>query len=297
MIKKNIYVVFVNYNGYEDTINAIKSLRKNDSLEIKIVVVDNASTNNSVKKLKELCDEYNFTLLISEKNLGFAGGNNIGINYSLKKGADYVMLLNNDTEIEKDAITIMADELTNNNEVGAVGSKILNYFNKEKIEYLGGHYNMVKMVTIHDYYGKKDNEINVPDFIYTDFITGCSIMIKKEVLEKVGLLPEEYFMYFEDADYCIRMIENGYKLGVCSKSIIYHKVSASGGGNNSPFAIEWYTKNRYRFYKKYKKYSKGIITKLSFIPTKSLINVIGNKEKKHALFKGIKDGLKILRNN
>ena len=120
------------------------------------------------------------------------------------------------------------------------------------------------------------------------------MLIKKELVDKIGYLPEEYFMYYEDVDYCTKAIKNNFKIGVCYNSVIYHKESASSGGDGNPFAIEWNTRNRMIFIKKYK--CKGILTKIFFYITRIIVGIkyliTGKKQKFIALYKGIKEGKK-----
>ena len=285
----SIFTVLLNYNGCRDTINCINSIRKNDDSSINIIVVDNNSSDNSQEELSKI---NNITFVESGENGGFAKGNNIGIRYALDRGAQYVLLLNNDTEIEKDAITKMMRTLEGNSQLAAVGSRIMYYDNPTIINYLGGKYNWIKGITEHQNYKKTFKKEEYEDFFYTDFITGCSIMIKREVLEKIGLLPEDYFMYFEDADYCLRIKEHGYKLGVCTNSTIYHKVSSSSGGEDSPFSIKWMTRYRLVFIDKYKRYTIFGITRLYIYSTRlikyCMYKVMGKKEKAKAILEGLK---------
>lgn len=292
-----IYIILVNYNGAKDTINCIKSIKEYEKeIKYEIIVVDNLSTDNSIEELEKLD---NITLIKSKINGGFAKGNNIGIEYAIKKGAQYILLLNNDTIICENSISILLKRLKEESEIGIVGSRIMYYEDKSLINYYGGKFNWFKGITIHEGYKQKyieDNQKNKN----TDFITGCCMLIKREVIEKVGMLPEEYFMYFEDADYCMQVLEKGYKLEVCADSVIYHKVSVSSGGENSAFSIKWGNRNRLIFINKYKKYTKGILTKIIFYVTRFILfikyNIVGEKEKSKAIIEGIKEGNKYLRN-
>lgn len=291
------YVILVNYNGYKDTLSCIESIKNNENNKISIIVVDNNSTDSSIEYLEKI---EGIILIKSNENLGFAKGNNLGIKYALENGAKYIMLLNNDTEITSNAITIIKQKLEEDNSLGAVGSRIMYYDNKNIVNYCGGHFNWTRGITVHENYKQEFNK-NLGKFFYTEFITGCSVMVKKEVFEKIGLLPEEYFMYFEDADFCVKVAEVGYKLGVCTDSIIYHKVSAASGGEDSAFSIKWMTRNRMIFMKKYKKYTKGILTLIFFYITrilKIIKNLLLNKKQiNEAIINGIREGKTYIKNN
>ena len=297
-MRKNskIYVILLNYNGSEDTIECVKSIVENEKkIEYEIVVVDNKSTDDSVSKLRQLS---NITFIESNENGGFAKGNNIGIEYSIKQGAEYILLLNNDTVIEKNAISILEDCLDQHKDVGIIGSRIMYFENKNLINYCGGKLNWLKATTIHEGY-KKEYIQQKENFKYTEFITGCCMLIRKEVIQKIGYLPEEYFMYYEDTDYCMKAQENGFKLAVCTDSVIYHKVSVSSGGENSPFSIKWGNRNRLIFMNKYKKYTKGMITKLVYYATRYMLYIkyILKKESKKAkaIIEGMEAGKKYIK--
>lgn len=290
----NIFVILINYNGYKDTLNCIESIKKSN-INTTILVIDNNSTDNSIKELKKVKD---IVLIELEENLGFAKGNNIGINYALKHKADFIMLLNNDTIIEANTISILVNNLKEHKDIGAVGARIMYYDQPELINYCGGYVDWKKGIPVHKHY-KEKFENNFENFIYTTFITGCCVMVKKDVFIKVGLLPEEYFMYFEDVDFCMKIIEANYKLGVCTNAVVFHKVSASSGGEESIFSIKWITRNRLIFVDKYKKYTKGMFTYLFIYITryiKILIYIFQRKKaKKQAIIEGIIEGRKYIK--
>ena len=295
-MNKKVFIILLNYNSYEDTIECVESIAESEKeLNYKIIIVDNNSTDDSKEKL---ANDLNYIYLQANENGGFAKGNNIGIKYAMENGADYILLLNNDTIIEKNSISKMIKEIEKRQNVGAIGCRIMYYDNKKLINYNGGKINWLKASTIHEDY-KKEYKTNGQDFKYTEFITGCCMLIKKEVIEKVGLLPEEYFMYYEDLDYCIKVKEAGYKLGVLTTSVIYHKVSSSSGGENSPFSIKWGNRNRRIFIEKYKKYTKRVFTIITYYITREILfikyKLKKQNEKAQAIKDGIKEGSKYLR--
>lgn len=291
-----IYIIILNYNSANDTIECIKSIKENElELKYKIIVIDNKSNDNSVEILKK-CK--NIELIEAKDNGGFANGNNIGIKYAIEKGAEYILLLNNDTVIAKNAINILIKKMQEDNSLGIVGSRIMYYNNRNVINYCGGDINWLKATTIHKGYKSIFRDRN-NEFEYTNFVTGCCMLIKKEVFDKVEYLPEEYFMYYEDADFCVQVCNAGYKLGVCTNSVIYHKISASSGGEESAFSIKWGTRNRIIFMNKYKKYTKSILTIIFFYITRMykifIYKIQGQYEKSEAIKKGIKEGRKYVK--
>lgn len=296
-----VYIILLNYNGYKDTIECCDSLSKITYDNYKIIIVDNNSTNDSEKILRERLNACH--IMQTGKNLGFAGGNNYGIKYALEQKADYILLLNNDTIVESDFLDTMINAFCNNPNVGIVGCKI-NYF-KEKnvIWYGGGNVNWFKFVGVHEHEKERDDEKIENVQREVTFISGCTMLIKNEVFDKVGLLPEEYFMYMEDLDFCILVKDKGYKLIYEPKALIYHNVSLSTGGEYSPFSIQWGTRNRIIFMDKYKyKVSKaGYLSSILFFYSTRLMKLLGylingNKVKAKALMNGLKEGKNFLKN-
>lgn len=291
---EKISIILLNYNGVKDTKECINSIitnqENNKQFNYDIIVVDNNSSDNSIVELKKI--DY-IKLIELKNNGGFAFGNNIGIKYALDNGADYIFLLNNDTIITKDCISKLYNEIKKHEDIGIIGARVMFYDNKNLINYYDGKINWFKGTATINGKSKIYKEKN-KQFIYTNFMTGCCMLIRRKVLDKVGLLPEEYFMYYEDVDFCVQVQKAGYKLGVCLDSIIYHKESSSSGGAGSPFAIQWNTRNRLIFIKKYKCY--GILTKLFFYATRVLVMlkyfIKGQREQLKAIIIGINEGRK-----
>ncbi len=250
---KRIAIVILNYKNSEDTIECVESLEKINYKNFEIIIVDNDSKDGSVEILKNNFKDKH-TILDSKKNGGFAYGNNVGIKYALKNGVDYVLLINNDTTVEKNFLDVLVETAEKDKTVGITTGLIMNYYDKNKIWYNGGEIDWNKFYGYH--LNERGNLGTLEEEKEITFATGCLMLIRKEIFEAVGLLPEEYFMYYEDVDFCAMVKEKGYKIIYNSESKIYHKVSASSGEEESPFAIEWNTRNRMKFYKKYKNISK-----------------------------------------
>lgn len=249
-MSKKVFIILVNYNGVTDTLECIKSLESIYYNNYEIVVVDNNSTDNSLDTLKEKLS-YKHHVISSNKNGGFAFGNNIGIRYALEKGADYVLLINNDTTVEPDFLDELVKSMENNKEYGITTGLILNYYDKNLVWYAGGEINWNRFYGYHKHENENINKLSLYES-EVSFATGCLMLIRSEVITKVGGLPEEYFMYYEDVDYCANIQENGYKICFNPKSIIYHKISAASGEVESPFAIKWNNRNRVNFINKYR---------------------------------------------
>lgn len=299
---KELAIILLNYNNVDDTLECVKSIEKNYSNECTIVVVDNKSTDNSKELLIKNKDRYK--LILNDVNNGFAHGNNIGIQWALSEGFEYVMLLNNDTLVTKESIEKMMKSIKDNKNIGIVSPRIMYYPDKESIWFDGGKINWLKFIVEHKNMNKniKDIQESNENEEVVDFITGCCMLIRSDVINSVGYLPEEYFMYYEDVDYCIKIKDAGYDLLSIKDSIIYHKVSSSSGGEDSPFSIKWGTRNRIIFMNKYKqrvpliKYYGGV---LFFYVTRGMklisYKVKGDKTRFNAIIDGMKAGKEFIK--
>ncbi|WP_338432723.1 glycosyltransferase family 2 protein [Clostridium tyrobutyricum] len=285
-----VYIILINYNGYKDTIECVNSLKQISYKNCKIIIVDNASSDNSISMLKK----QGITVIESKRNLGFAGGNNLGIKYALAHGADYIMLLNNDTIVGEYFLDNMLESFNKDNKIGLVGCKIMYYDEKNIIWYGGGYIDWFKFLGVH--YSMRQVDVGQCDTEKEiDFMTGCCMLIKRQVFEKIGLLSEDYFMYFEDVDFCVKVRNGGYKIWYNPKGVIYHKVGLSSGGEESPFSIEWCTRNRILFMNRYKNNVSNfrfILSKKIFYSTRFIryfqYLFMGQKVKAKAIIRGIK---------
>lgn len=243
-----IYIIILNWNGWQDTVECVESCRKLNYPNFRILIVDNGSTDCSEAILRERFPD--IEIISTGENLGFAGGNNFGIKYVIKKGADYIWLLNNDTIVNAETLSALVEIANLDRKIGIVGSKIYYFDNPTKIWFAGGYINWDLGITEH--FGIKEFDRGQYEVIKeVDFITGCSLLIKKEVIEKIGLMEEDYFLYYEDVEWCIRAQRAGYKTVYVPKSMLWHKVSASGGGTESPLVLYYNCRNSMFFYKRY----------------------------------------------
>ena len=279
---QKVIIVLLNYNNYQDTFNCLESLKKLTYPNYEIIVVDNHSTNCSLKYLKQRTDE-NLFVVDSGRNGGFAFGNNVGIQKAIERDADYVLLLNNDTLVTVDFLEGLLLCFYKQENIGVSTCRIMYNDNRDKVWYAGGMIDWNNLRATHngiDSVNYKSTGIEI-----VSFASGCCMMISVECIKKVGLLPEEYFMYYEDLDYCVKVQEAGYRIGYNPKSVIYHCVSSSGGGVDSPFVIEWSNRARRKFYSKYKWYIKN--NKRAFVYIKcelrALVKIILRKNTVNAM--------------
>lgn len=251
---KKVSIVIVNWNGKDDTVVALDSIKKMDKQAhtVSVIVVDNGSTNDSVKVIGKAHPWAK--LLETGKNLGFTGGNNVGMKAAMESGSDYVWLLNNDIIAEGNALSIMDAFATS--EVGLAGSKIYfapgREYHKDRYDkgergkvfwYAGGLVDWDNMYASHR--GVDEIDQGQYDQIQeTPFITGCSMMVRREVIEKIGFLDDKFYLYLEDLDYCLRAKQQGYKLLYVPSSIIWHVNAGSSGRPGNPMHEYYLTRNR-----------------------------------------------------
>lgn len=242
----SVAIIVINWNGYALTRRCLLSLLEVNYSNFTIILVDNGSEDGSFEKLKE---EFKSPVFLANKeNLGFTGGNNSGITYALEKQYDFILLLNNDTEVDPDFLKELLDLQKSQPNVGMVQPLILFHDNREVIWSAGGKYIApLGIAKTHDSQKKLDAS-KVEDKIL-DWATGCCILIPRQVIEKVGSLKQSYFAYFEDVDWSLRIRKAGYSIYLASKSIIYHEGGASSKkahneGMISPTVFYLYCRNQ-----------------------------------------------------
>jgi GT2 family glycosyltransferase len=208
-----VFIVILNYNGQEVIKKCLTSVFKLDYQNLEVVVVDNDSNDGSLELAKSGFSKAHF--IKNEANLGFAAGNNIGIRFALERMARYVLLLNNDTEVEKDFLSRLIEVAEMDPKVGLASPVIFNGYNKH-VWFSGGKIDWLKMKARHI------TEITAVDFYETGFISGCALLVRSDVFKKIGLLDEDYFLYWEDVDFSLRAKKAGFKNAVVASSWVYH---------------------------------------------------------------------------
>ena len=246
-----VAIILVNYNGLNDTIECIESIKKSIYDDYKIIVVENASDDIDIIQQNEYI-KVNADLIILKENLGFSGGNNQGILFAKERyNPDYYFLLNNDTVIEKFTINYMLKAFDKYYRVGIVTCRIP-YYKKRNYLWNGeGSFDDKLGIADQPYMGKKSTEDEYECIV--NFASGCAMLISKDVVKDVGVLSEKYFMYAEDTDYCCRVRNANYNIVYTNNGIVYHKVSASTG-EDSDFQIYYMFRNNCFIIKQYSVY-------------------------------------------
>lgn len=247
MKEKKVSIIIVNWNGKEFLKDCFDSINQNVYNNYEIIVVDNGSSDGSCDFIKS---QYKDVILIKNNdNLGFAEGNNIGIDFALSNRAEYVLLLNNDTVVDPHFIDKLVKVAESDPQVGIVGSMVYFMDNPKKICFAGGRR---KWNTQWAHIGLEEiDEGQYDEVTETEYIYGCALMLKREVIKRVGVFDPDYFTYVEEVDLNYRVQKAGYKIVFVPQSKVWHKIAASNkGGRTSPVRQYYMTRNNLLFLKK-----------------------------------------------
>lgn len=272
-----ISLITINFNGTSVTAELLQSLQHVLYPSIEIIVVDNASSEPPLL-LKEDFPEVQF--IFSKKNLGFAGGNNLGIRAS--KG-DIVMLINNDTEVDPHFLKPIVDAFNSNPKIGCISSKLI-FHDRGNIIQFAGHAGL-HWLTGRGFsrgFGEIDKG-QYDDFMICGLAHGAAMALKKEMIEDVGLMYENYFLYYEEVDYCQRIKNNGWLIAYTGKSKVYHKESMSVG-KASPVKLYYLTRNRLLFLRRNMKGLKRLLALMFYLLVsypKGFLNQLLNGTSEH----------------
>lgn len=258
----HVAIVIPVWNGLRDTMACLTSLTAITYPSFSIIVVDNGSTDGTNETVAAWSRQHLDVLVIRhEQNLGFTKGCNVGIRHALDSGAQYVLLLNNDTETTPDFLTILVDAAESDAQIGITGPKVYRFGSEKTIDSTGvraipwlaqpfllGHGE--------EDAGQYDRRRSVP------YVTGCALLIKRTVMEQIGLLDEDYTNYFEDFDWGYRAARQGYRLMYIPEAIIWHKGSQTSGLWSS-FYYYHNTRSRVLFARKH---SPTLLFLFAFLP-------------------------------
>lgn len=253
-----VSIIILNWNGLEDTVECLESLRKITYPNYEVIVVDNGSKGNDAQALQERSSDYTH-LIRNDKNYGYTGGNNIAIRYALDNCApDYVLILNNDTVVAPDFLSQMIEAAESDASIGVVGSKVYYHSFPNRIQGAGGRVNMRTGQASH--IGIKEVDSGQYDTQReVDYVFGCCLLIKRQVIQRIGLFDESYFSYWDETDYCFRAREAGYKVVYVPEAKIWHKAplklkawhKTPAGGKASGLYYYYMARNHFKFMRKH----------------------------------------------
>lgn len=262
-----IYIVVLNWNGGSDTLACLASLQKllPATIPHSILVCDNGSTDDSVKRIGDYIEGSggsHIMLLRSDHNRGFAGGMNLGICHALKDPkTDYLWLLNNDTVVEPTALAALVDKMRIYPDIGMCGSTLLYFDQPDVIQAVGGQFNTWLAVSRHvlGHHPYSSTLCESVDERGLDYVVGASIFVRRKMVDQIGLLAEDYFLYCEEIDWATRMkrLAPQYRIGYAPDSRVWHKEGAATGANElagktySYFSDFFFIASRLRFSRRF----------------------------------------------
>lgn len=247
MLDGKIGIVIVNYNGEKYQNDALETIYGSSFSDLEVVIVDSGSTDQSIQMAKEKYPQVHY--LLQKENVGVAKGNNIGIRYAIDVlGAEYILLLNNDIELAEDTIQLLWE---NASPETITVPKIYYYEPHDMLWFAGGA--MVWNKGESEHWGNFETDCGKYDEQKEiTYSPTCCMLIHKSVFERVGLIDETVFMYFDDTDFCARVNSAGIKILYVPKSIMWHKVSSAGGGSDSKIQVYYMTRNKLYYMHKHK---------------------------------------------
>jgi len=218
-----VFIIVLNYNGKNVLKKCLESIYKLDYPNFQVIVVDNNSTDGSFEEARLSFGKFNF--IKNNQNIGFAAGNNVAIKWALEKMADFVFLLNNDALLEGDTLIKLIDVAKKDKNIGIL-SPVIYKGNSDIIWFSGGKINWFKMRAQHQDSIKQ-----------TQYITGCAMLIRKEIFKKIGLLDEKFFLYYEDVDFSFRARKNNFKLKIVPTAKVFHFEKSSESLNKIYYLV------------------------------------------------------------
>ncbi len=284
-----VSIISVNFNQGKVTHELIQSLEKLTYKNIEVIIVDNGSTEDLTSQLNESYDIPDINIIISKDNLGFAGGNNLGIKQA--KG-EYLYFVNNDTELPPNSIQPLLERFASDTSIGIISPKIKYFTSPETIQYAG--YSSINPFTARNFaIGHKEIDKGQHDIAkQTHYAHGAAMMIKREIIASVGMMPEVFFLYYEELDWCEQIKRKGYRIYYEPKALIYHKESISVG-KDSPLKTYYLTRNRILFMRRNFSYVHLCVFFIYFafltVPVKIVLFYLqSNNQHLTAFYKGIR---------
>jgi len=284
MIEPKVVIILLNWNRAEDTRECLESVLALDYQSYEVIVIDNGSTEPASRLLGS--DFPVITVIESEENRGFCESNNAGMTRALEMGAEYVFLLNNDTVVDRLCLRRLVDVGQKDVSIGALGPTIYDYQQPEEVSSAGGEINW--------WLGRPYDLHNVEHTCHTEvaYLSGCALLVRRSVVERVGRLDQSFFLYYEDADWCLRMRKEGFKVVHVPGAKVWHKRSQTTKGPRSSLSLYYGTRNRLLFLKRHAHplvWCFFLVVVFPFSIVKNLWLLRRNKEKRASFLEGATD--------
>lgn len=298
MTSPKVSIIILNWNGFKDTIECLESLKKITYTSYQVVVVDNGSAGSDAEVLQDRFAGH-IHMIKNDRNYGFTGGNNIGIRYALNNAEpDYLLLLNNDTVVDTEFLTEMVKVAESSLSIGLAGSKTYFYDDPRRLQIVWFSVDMrfgrTKALGV-----KEIDQGQYENIREVDYVQGSCLLIKRKVIQDIGLLDESYVNYWDETDYCFRARKAGYKIVYVPKAKIWHKVAQT---QKRQSGFRWYYRamSNFRFMKKHatkSQYRSFLLYffgfYLWFVTGICLIYHHGDIKSLLGFYKGVRDGLLI----
>jgi GT2 family glycosyltransferase len=246
-MNKLIYAIVVNWNNYSDTQECLESIRMNSYPVTQVVLVDNASKDGSLEKLQEdYANDNALHIIQNEANYGFARGVNVGIRYALARGAEFVFLLNNDAVIDRLCIQMLVSTLEADATAGIAGPRVFYHADPDRIWQGGGYFSLIKTGVVNPEKNRLQTSLveGTQGIQKASFLTGCAMLIRSQVFEKVGLFDEDFFFYDEDVEFCLRVTRAGFELLYVPQARSWHKIGNVVKDRTGPFVMYHLARSR-----------------------------------------------------
>lgn len=218
----SVWIIIINWNRWTDTEACLKSLEDLTYPNFSVLVVDNGSTDGSVERLKRL---NGINTILLKTNEGFVGGNNIGVDYARKHQPDYFLLLNNDTLVDAHFLSRLVTVLESTPDIGIAGPLICYAGLPDTIWSAGGSIDLSRGETSMVGIGQKKELFDSRSPFSVDFVTGCALLVKRQVIDEIGFLDDRFFAYYEETEFCVRARKNGWGCVVVPQALIWHKIT------------------------------------------------------------------------
>jgi len=292
--KPLVMIIVLTWNNFNDTAECLQSLQEINYPNYRVVLVDNGSEDGSIKKIRPLHPEV--TIIENNKNLGYAGGNNVGIRYAISEMAEYILLLNNDIVVEKSLVSEFVKISKQYPDVGILGGFNYYFEKRNTIQFSGGIIDW-KRGNVIDTTRHKIDKDQFEQVREVDTVAGSCLFIPKQIIKQIGLLDFRYFLNFEETDLCCRVKKAGYRVYSCLTAKVWHKVSISGKNRKTGINILKYysVRNKYLFLIKNSPKS-FLLLSLPYHTVTTVFQILqsflkGKIHKAKLLIFGLKDGI------
>ena len=226
------YVIILTWNQKEMTADCLDSVMRLDYPNYRIALIDNCSTDGTREYIRTRHPQVE--IIPSETNLGYAGGNNLGLDYALRRGAEYVLILNNDTEIDPGCLSKLVEVMERDEAVGVAGATIYYHSDPKRIWFNGARLNE-NIGEMEAYSFKSVDEGQFTEIIESDYAPGCGMLVRSSAVKRSGGIDARYFIYFEESDWCLRIKKLGYSVVIHPAAKVWHKISMAFGKETPTF--------------------------------------------------------------